>query len=164
MIVLGIDPGVHGALAWYCTERKRTIRIQDMPTASAKRGKSALDVDGKKLDSMIRGTFDVATVEQVQSRPRQGGQFSFGVNYGRVLGVLETMGVPIVHASPQKWKQAMGLRGQDKSMSVRLACELFPASKDLFYGPKGAELDGRAEAALLAYYGGRPLHAQADAK
>jgi len=159
LIILGIDPGVHGALAWYDTEARRLVSVIDMPTVSAKRGKSALDVDGLRLSSIIRSAvsakIDRAIVEQVQSRPRQGGQFSFGVNYGRVLGVLEALGIPIVHASAQKWKQSMGLRGQDKSMSVRLAAELFKPQLYMFYGPRGAELDGRAEAALLAYYGAK---------
>jgi hypothetical protein len=155
MIILGIDPGVHGALAWYDSINHR-LTVVDMPTVAAKRGKSALDVDGIALTNIIKsGYTGRCVVEQVTSRPRQGGQFSFGVNYGRVLGVLEALGIPIVHASAQKWKQSMGLRGQDKSMSVRLACELFPSSKHLFYGPRGAELDGRAEAALLAYYGSK---------
>jgi hypothetical protein len=160
MIVLGVDPGIHGALAWYDTE-DRHLFLADMPTVSAKRGKTAKDVDGPTLADMLISRviackgIDTAFVEQVSSRPRQGGQFSFGVNYGRVLGVLEATGIPVVNASPQKWKQAMGLRTQDKSMSVRLAAELFPDYAHYFYGPRGAGLDGRAEASLIAYWGSK---------
>jgi hypothetical protein len=155
MIVLGVDPGIHGGLAWYDTTMKELMHVHDMPTA--KRGRSALDVDGAKLGQMVVGGWipDISVVEQVQSRPRQGNQFSFGTNYGRVLGVLESLGIPIVHASAQRWKQSMGLRGQDKSMSVRLAAQLFPDYAHNFYGPRGAGLDGRAEASLIAYWGSK---------
>jgi crossover junction endodeoxyribonuclease RuvC len=160
MIVLGVDPGIHGAMAWYDTE-DRYLFLADIPTVSAKRGKTAKDVDGTELANLLVTKFvnsqevHTAFVEQVSSRPRQGGQFSFGVNYGRVLGVLEATGIPVVNASPQKWKQAMGLRTQDKGMSVRLAAELFPDYAHNFYGPRGAGLDGRAEAALIAYWGSK---------
>ena len=49
----------------------------------------------------------------------------------------------------------MGLRGEDKSMSVKLAEQLFPNLKSQLYGPRGAALDGRAEALLIAYYGSK---------
>jgi crossover junction endodeoxyribonuclease RuvC len=156
MIVLGIDPGVHGALAWLDTDTRRIVRVIDMPTVKATRGKSAMDVDGRLFGGWVDAYHPHrAVVEQVSSRPRQAGQFAFGTNYGRILGVLECLSIPIQHASPQKWKQEMGLRGQDKSMSVRLAVELFPTCARLFHGERGAGLDGRAEAALLAYYGGK---------
>ena len=154
MIILGIDPGVGGGLAWFASRSKQLVNVCDMPTVKASRGKSALDVDGKQLTYMIGlSKIDLAVVEMVQSRPRQGGQFAFGANYGRILGILECMGVPMLDVSAQKWKQQMHLRGQDKSKSVLLATELFPTFARQFHGPRGAGLDGRAEAALLAYYG-----------
>lgn len=153
-LIIGIDPGVSGAVAFVgdCSEW-----VADMPTVAAQRGKSALDVNGPQLFNMLCLYDSVATVyvEQVQSRPRQAGQFAFGVNYGRVLGVLEALGIQIVHVPASKWKPAMGLRGEDKATSVALAAQLFPHLKDQLYGPRGAPLDGRAEALLIAYYGSK---------
>lgn len=155
-LIIGIDPGVAGAVAHIgpCT-----TWVEDLPTKQASRGKAALDVDGEAFSSLLwaarRSTQSVAYVEQVQSRPRQAGQFAFGMNYGRVLGVLEALGIRTVHVPASKWKQAMGLRGEDKATSVALAAELFPHLKDQLYGPRGAGLDGRAEALLLAYYGSK---------
>ena len=152
--VLGIDPGVSGGVAFYIPGTN-LADVFDMPVVKAKRGKTAMDVDAEALQLLIVGlrTPNRAFVEQVQSRPRQGGQFQFGVNYGRVLGVLEAAGIPITHVSASKWKPAMGLRGEGKLMSVKLAEQLFPHLKPKLYGPRGAGLDGRAEALLIAYYG-----------
>lgn len=151
-LIIGIDPGVSGAVALW--DAPSGPYVFDMPTLAAKRGKTALDVDAGRLADFLppRGA---AYVEQVQSRPRQAGQFAFGMNYGRVLGVLEALGIPIVHVPASKWKPAMGLRGADKATSVALAAELFPHLKDQLYGPRGAPLDGRAEALLIAYYGSK---------
>ena len=154
-LIIGIDPGVSGAVAFIRDDD--TAYVLDMPTTRSQLGKTALDVNGSLLfDALfLSDSRDVAYVEQVQSRPRQAGQFAFGVNYGRVLGVLEALGIQIVHVPASKWKPAMGLRGEDKATSVVLAAQLFPHLKDQLYGPRGAPLDGRAEALLIAYYGSK---------
>lgn len=162
-LILGIDPGVSGALAFYdptmpLDSPKAAILI-DMPTLHAKRGKNAMDVDTAALVTLINfatdnyGPIKSAAVEQVHSRPRQAGQFAFGCNYGRVLGCLESLFIPVQHIAPSKWKQALGLRGEDKMQSVKLAAALFPGLAPQLFGPRGAGLDGRAEALLIAYYG-----------
>ena len=154
-LIIGIDPGVAGAVAVF----GNSAVVRDLPTKPAARGKSALDVDGlafkHQLMAFCLGQTAIAYVEQVQSRPRQAGQFAFGMNYGRVLGLLEALGIRTVHVPASKWKQAMGLRGEDKATSVALAAQLFPHLKDQLYGPRGAPLDGRAEALLIAYYGAK---------
>lgn len=155
--IIGIDPGVSGAVAFFPPHD--VAWVHDMPVTKASRGKTALDVYGEQLRAMLAilqlYPTSAAYVEQVQSRPRQAGQFAFGMNYGRVLGVLEALGIPIVHVPSSKWKPALGLRGADKAASVALAAELFPHLKDRLYGPRGAPLDGRAEALLIAYYGSK---------
>ena len=155
---IGIDPGVSGAVAMI--HANGLAEVFDLPTIKAARGKSAMDIDTSALHHILTPSVmqypHKIFIEQVTSRPRQAGQFQFGVNYGRVLGVLEYLFDDVTHVSPQKWKQALGLRGEDKSMSVALAAELFPQLKDQLYGPRGAALDGRAEALLIAYYGSKP--------
>lgn len=154
-LIIGIDPGVSGAVAFVHID---SARVVDTPTVPATRGKTALDISGPLLRQLLAPAAmqgAIAYVEQVQSRPRQAGQFAFGMNYGRVLGVLEALGIRTVHVPASKWKQAMGLRGEDKATSVALAAQLFPHLKDQLYGPRGAPLDGRAEALLIAYYGSK---------
>lgn len=159
-VIVGIDPGTSGAIAVYhcgCQlHDPAAAHLYDMPTVKAKRGKAALDVDVKGLREILRRWQpDLVVVEQVQSRPRQAGQFAFGTNYGRILGCVEAMQLSLVHVSAQAWKQALQLRGADKTQSVLLAATLFPGAKDRLYGPRGAALDGRAEALLLAFYGAK---------
>jgi len=52
------------------------------------------------------------------------------------------------------WKKSLGL-SSDKSKSCQKAALLWPDRHRDFYGPRGGLLDGRAEAALLAYVGYR---------
>ena len=162
-LILGIDPGVSGGIAFYDPTQPldsvAAAYIVDMPALRAARGTTAQDVDVPALVKLLRhvGGISCAFVEQVTSRPRQAGQFAFGVNYGRVLGMLETLGITVVHVAPSKWKQELGLRGEDKSMSVKLASQLFPGIAKQFVGPRGAALDGRAEALLIAYYGSKTI-------
>lgn len=150
--ILGVDPGNSGALVLFEPE-SREIEIFDMPTLKAKRGKDAKDVDGYSLAILvdsIKHRIKRAVVEQVHSRPRQAGQFTFGVGYGRVLGVIESNLIPIILVPSSKWKPEMGLRGADKAASIALAIQMFPhvASK-----LSRAKDDGRAEALLIAHYG-----------
>lgn len=152
--ILGVDPGNQGALALYEPESKR-IELFDMPTRAAGRGKYARDVDGYQLGVLIDSLkikIACAWVEQVSSRPRQGGMFAFGTSYGRVLGVLEANLIPIRLVPASKWKPALGLRGAEKSMSIALAATMFPSIADQLLRKKD---DGRAEALLISYYGSK---------
>lgn len=140
-MILGIDPGLGGALAFHGS----TPVFYDMPLRDG-------EVDGHRLHEILhtfRSEIEFAAVENVASRPRQKGVFNFGVSTGKVLGVLEALSIPIVRVSPQKWKQAMGLRGADKQVSVELAKALVPAAAPHLTLKKH---DGRAEALLIALY------------
>lgn len=147
-----MDPGNSGALVLFEPDG-HAIEIFDMPTLKAKRGKDAKDIDGYTLAILIdslKHRIKRAVVEQVQSRPRQSGQFTFGIGYGRVLGVIESNLIPIIHVPSSKWKPEMGLRGQEKSASIALAIQMFPHVASQLSRAKD---DGRAEALLIAYYG-----------
>ncbi|VWC95726.1 hypothetical protein BLA39750_02209 [Burkholderia lata] len=140
-MILGIDPGLYGALAFHGA----TPVLYDMPLKDGA-------VDGRRLHEIIhvfRSEIEFAAVENVTSRPRQKGVFNFGVSTGKVLGVLEALSIPIVPVSPQKWKQAMGLRGADKQSSVELAKTLVPAAASQLTLKRH---DGRAEALLIALF------------
>ena len=142
-IILGVDPGASGAVAFYVPSENR-IAVHDMPTV----GK---DVDGATLAALVSKWAPThAVVEQVASRPGQGvsSVFRFGSGYGVVLGVLAARGVPVHLVTPNKWKKTLGL-DSDKEKSRALALRNWPGRSDLFGLKKH---DGRAEAALLAKY------------
>jgi crossover junction endodeoxyribonuclease RuvC len=92
-----------------------------------------------------------AWVEQVATRPGEGavGAFSFGKSYGLVLGVLAAHFIKIEHVTPASWKTALKVKG-DKDVSRQRASALFPTYSGLWARVRD---DGRAEAALIAYYG-----------
>lgn len=150
--IIGVDPGISGAIALYNIQTRR-IDVFDMPVTAGRvdPGRLATIVEMCKLPGDV-----TAVVELVSSLPRQAGAFNFGVSAGIVHGVLGALNVPFTLVQPAQWKGAMGLRrlpsetqAQNKTRARELAIKLWPESADLF---KRIKDDGRAEAALLARY------------
>ena len=149
-LILGIDPGLHGALALFNIQTHQ-IQVFDMPIKGGQ-------VDGAMLAAIVDtckcwGPI-VGVVEQVGSRQRQAHAFSFGLATGIVHGVLSALSVPFSLLQPAQWKGAVGLRRltdeaqrQNKARARELASKLWPAQADLFKRVKDAD---RAEACLIA--------------
>lgn len=150
-MILSIDPGNSGGLAFMATRGARLLSLHSMPlreTLSA--GHTRWMIDGALVAQLIRANQPVcAAVERVSSRPGQGvsGVFAFGRGFGTLEGVLESLDVPITYVAPQVWKRHHGLIKQPKRASLELARKLYP----------DAELplvkhEGRAEAILIGLY------------
>ncbi len=148
MLILGIDPGLTGAMAILDSDGAPEL-VADLPVI---RDRSLAWIDGGSLQSTLldalRGCPCRAVVERVSAMPRQGvaSSFAFGVGLGSILATLQTLHLPIELVTPAAWKLALGL-GKDKRASIDKARLLFPTA-DL----RLAKHDGRAEALLLAYY------------
>lgn len=160
MLILGIDPGLSGALALYNTATGSLV-IDDMPTFSLTRGgKAKRDVNVSELARIIdSGRPARAFLERVGAMPGQGvsSVFKFGEAFGIVRGCLAF--VPTELVAPTVWRKAVGIKtGAGKDTSRARATALFPRYANQFARVKD---DGRAEAALIAYYGG--LHVAAEA-
>ena len=143
--ILGIDPGLSGALAFFFPCASDRISAEDTPVVDGQIDCATLSARIKQLAP------DLAIVERVSSRPGQGvaSTFKFGASYGAVLGCLAALGVPTRLVSPTVWKKHYRL-GADKEQARALALRLFPACSQHF----GRKKDhGRAEAALIARYG-----------
>ena len=142
MHVLGVDPGLSGALVWVNASGD-LIEVEDMPLVDN-------EVNAKLLANLIvgYGRLECAVVERQQSMPKQGVASSFktGVGYGIIIGVLAALDVPTYFLSPTQWKKVLHL-SKDKEVSRRKALERWPADADYF---KLKKYEGRAEAALLA--------------
>ena len=151
--VLGIDPGLNGALCLLRVVDKGIESIFDMPVTDGK-------VDPAKLAGIIemcklRGSV-VAAIELVGGLPRQAGVFNFGISAGILQGVLGALGVSYTLVQPAQWKGAVGLRRtlnetqtQNKTRARELAIKLWPSNADDF---KRVMDDGRAESTLIARY------------
>ena len=144
MLVVGVDPGLSGAIAW--VENGIVLDAVDMPIMDGR-------VDASTLADIVikHGIPEMVVVEKVSSMPGQGvaSTFKFGQSYGALLGVFGALKLRIVHVTPRKWKGSMGLTS-DKEMARGRAIDTWPSSSDLFRRKKD---HGRAEACLLALWG-----------
>jgi hypothetical protein len=144
-MIIGIDPGVNGGIAWHDGERARVVKmpatLQDLWEL----------VNNIRQDSFREGPLAKTTayLEQVHSSPQMGvkSAFTFGNGFGHLEMALTAAGIPFVRVSPQKWQGALGCRtGGDKNVSKARAQELFPDLK-----PTHAT----ADALLIMEYGRR---------
>ncbi len=149
MKILGIDPGLSGAI---CFLDSGTVETFDMPTfETIKSGRKRREVNAAELARIIADRNpDKAIIELVGAMPGQGvsSMFNFGRSFGAVEGVIAALQIPVTKVRPAKWKRDMGL-SKDKGESRRRASEIYPAASEQF---KLVKHDGRAEAALLATY------------
>lgn len=149
MRVLGVDPGVSGAMAMLDTAMGG-LYMADMP---APRVKGRRQINEGALGELIRVIEpDFAWIERVHSMPKQGvtSSFSFGLSYGLVRGILAALEVPTQLVTPQEWKRMFRV-GADKNEARIVACRIFPSAAGRFTN------DGRAEAALIALFGMQQL-------
>jgi crossover junction endodeoxyribonuclease RuvC len=165
MIVIGIDPGLDGAIAALLpTGLGFTLRIVDMPVIKAgKKRKTDIPELARLLANYAPGATHFG-VELAHSYPHQGvaSCFSFGHGLGVIEGILGALGHSYELVSPQRWRrvmladfQAAATPAERKAQSVQAARRLFPQGQ--FVGPRGGALDGRADATLLAEYQRRAL-------
>jgi len=166
MLVLGIDPDLHGALALY--DGAKCLGIFDMPIWHLTVGKTKRPrLDTVESGNIIQFCYDLgvelAVLEEVNGRPKQAATANFvqgytlGVIYAQVTGAK----IPCEAVPPTVWKRVMRIKGKrgesgDKDQIDEImarADELFPDERQRFRGPRGGKMHGRAEALLLAKFG-----------
>jgi crossover junction endodeoxyribonuclease RuvC len=149
MRLLGVDPGLEGALAFYDTELEALICV-DMPTIRTRNKTHIADAD---IVSCVRSMRpDVAVVENVHALPKQGvtSMFNFGVGFGVLRGVLAALDIPVSFLTPQEWRRVARVQGTagDKGASRLRASQLFPKEAGQFTRVRD---HGRADAVLIVY-------------
>ena len=99
-------------------------------------------------------------VEKQQAMPKQGltSTFSIGFGYGQIIAALKVLKFPFYEVRAKEWQSGLGLptskdKKAHKQAIFRIASQIFPDSE--FHGPKGALLDGRSDAAMIADYARR---------
>jgi len=153
MRVIGIDPGLSGAVA--IINGTDNLRVLDMPTMTVERnGKAKRQVSATELAQILysmKSDNCHVFVEKVSAMAGQGvtSVFSFGRSFGMIEGILAALQMPVTFVAPSTWVKALG-RGQGKDASRARAMELFPTEQEQF---KRVKDDGRADAALIAYWG-----------
>lgn len=148
-IIMGIDPGVSGAVAFYFPMVPSRIAVDDVPVAGG-------EINAAELARLIRiHRPTLAVIERAQCMPKNGAvsMFNYGRSYGDVRGVIAAMEVPLHFVTPASWKKYFGL-SSDKDESRLRALRMFPSAAEHF---KLKRHHGRAEAALIAMYGAEVL-------
>jgi len=162
MNVLGIDPGLSGALAMY-GDNVQGQRVQpylqatyEIPTVkSTGRGREVIWAEVNTAFDDLFFWADHAFLERVMSRPGEGvsSAFKFGLVVGGLRGLIAAKLLPLTQVTPPVWMKAMGVGRGSKEASVIRATELFPEHASSFRGVRGGKKDGVVEASLIARYG-----------
>jgi crossover junction endodeoxyribonuclease RuvC len=156
MKIVGIDPGVTGAVAYLLNGTVQ--RVSDMPVSVMTRGDGRLRrrIDPLALRIMVADAApDLVIIEATWASPGMGvsSAYSFGHTAGTIEAVVALsvgVGCDVRFVTPQSWKRALGLpaaKGEATAMATRLlgGAVHWPLKRH----------HGRAEAALLAWYGWR---------
>lgn len=148
MTILGVDPGVDGALACLA-ENGDLVAVVDMPVIAVKGKRRVVPAT---LAAIVRDWSPrLAVIEEVGARPGDGvtGMFNFGYGAGVLEGVCAALDIPVVFERPDAWKRAMKVTA-NKGSSRLMAQRLWPKHAANFLRVKD---DGRAEAALIGFHG-----------
>lgn len=151
-VFIGIDPGKDGAMA-ILGYRDTPILIPFSEAEYANQLRRLTICTRNGIDALV-----FCVVEHVGAMPGQGvtSCFSFGQNFGFILGLLTAFCHPYELVRPQKWKREFSCTS-DKNTSIAVAQRLFPGV-DLRRTPKCTKPhDGICEALLMAEYA-RRLH------
>jgi crossover junction endodeoxyribonuclease RuvC len=150
--VIGIDPGISGAIAVFDWYTKSLVEVVDMPTLEVDSGKTKKrHISAVSLANHLTLFSNAHVVtEKVGAMPGQGvvSMWNFGRSAGIIEGVVAALRMPHTYVTPQTWTKGVG-RAAGKDASRMRAMELFPTRAELF---KRAKDDGRADAALIAYW------------
>lgn len=174
MIIIGIDPGVTGAMSRF-DDAGRLTDIADIPADTRTKARSGAElrdligggktttrhvVNPAAVADILRGWVEMQPArivrEKVGSRPSQG-----IVSTGRLLevvgmldGIAAALAIPVETVEPETWKRATGTPTLKKDACI-YAAKVFPEWAEKF---KRTSIDhNRAESALIGWYGVRFL-------
>jgi Holliday junction resolvasome RuvABC endonuclease subunit len=142
--VIGIDPGITGAIALH--DGGKLTALQDMPVFDSR-------VDGAQVTTILREMDpDCVYIETSHAMPRNGSiaSFSLGMNTGIVIGVVQALSHPLFRITPARWKTKMGVKQLDKNGVRGIVREMYPDWQSCFARVKD---HNRAEAVLISRYG-----------
>tara|TARA_Y100000817_G_C16568470_1_gene416459 strand:- start:40 stop:525 length:486 start_codon:yes stop_codon:yes gene_type:complete len=153
MKIIGVDPGLSGAIA--ILENNRVKELFDMPVMSdGKKNKRQLNSAHlvKIIKDNIKDSEDtVMVVEQVNAMPGQGvtSMFNFGQTFGAIKGICAALGLPIFFVRPAKWKKYFELINSSKDASRTKAIEMYPYISEKLSKKKDVN---KSDAILIARY------------
>ena len=130
MKIIGIDPGLSGAIA--ILDNAKVLNIFDIPVMSEGK-KNKRQLNSALLVSLLKENIKnneevTVVVEQVNAMPGQGvtSMFNFGQTFGAIKGICAALGLPIFFVRPSKWKKHFELINSSKDSSRTKVIEMYP--------------------------------------
>ncbi len=155
MLIIGIDPGISGAICFF--ENGEVKDIIDMPVmADGKKNKK--QINGSQIYNEILSRTknhlkkDIhVVIEQVSAMPGQGvtSMFNFGQSFGVVKGICSAMQLSMHFVRPLRWKKYFNLLKTEKEASRSKAIEIFPYISSKLLRKKDSN---KADAILISSY------------
>ena len=155
MLIIGIDPGISGAICFF--EDGQVKEIIDMPVmADGKKNKR--QINGPQVYNEILKRINnfqkkdiIVVIEQVSAMPGQGvtSMFNFGQSFGVLKGICSAMQLSMFFIRPAKWKKYFGLIKTEKDASRTKVIEIFPYISSQLSRKKDSN---KADAVLIASF------------
>ena len=153
MKIVGIDPGLSGAIA--ILKENKVLGIFDMPVmAEGKKNKKQLN--NAQLVNILKENIQdkeesAVVVEQVNAMPGQGvtSMFNFGQTFGAIKGVCAALELPIFFVRPSKWKKHFELINSSKDSSRTKVIEMYPSLSNQLSKKKDVN---KSDAILIARF------------
>jgi|TARA_B100001540_G_scaffold265542_1_gene246115 crossover junction endodeoxyribonuclease RuvC len=153
MKIIGIDPGLNGAIA--VLENNKVKEIFDVPVMPEGK-KNKRQLNSAQLVKMLKDISynkeeTVVVVENVSAMPGQGvtSMFNFGQTFGAIKGICAALGLPIFFVRPAKWKKHFDLINSSKDASRTKAIEMYPSISDQLSKKKDVN---KSDAILIARF------------
>ena len=153
MKVIGIDPGLSGAIA--ILENNKVLILFDMPVMSEGK-KNKRQLNSAQLVNIIKENIMkdeeiTVVVEQVNAMPGQGGtsMFNFGQTFGAIKGVCAALNLSIFFVRPSKWIKHYELINSSKDSSRTKVIEMYPSLSNQLSKKKDVN---KSDAILIARY------------
>ena len=153
MKIIGIDPGLSGAIA--VLENNIVLSIFDMPVMPEGK-KNKRQLNSAHLSQYIKNNIieienSVVVVEQVNAMPGQGvtSMFNFGQTFGAIKGISAALQLPIYFVRPSKWKKHFELINSSKDASRTKAIEMYPSLSNKLQKKKDVN---KSDAILIARF------------
>jgi hypothetical protein len=143
MMIIGIDPGKTGGMAWIQDGKAYCFSFKDKDEYEIGQEFAVIACCGAK-----------AFLEKVHSAPGQGvaSTFAFGRGYGFLRGLLVANKIPFEDITPQEWQRGMRVPTRGNKTKAEHKNVMKQRAKQLYPSAEGIDLT-TADAVLLAHYG-----------
>jgi len=150
LIVIGIDPGQKGGIAYIDLSDLSNSFVYSMP-------KTFKETVNLFKELMEKFCVIKVFIESQHAFPERGvvSTFNFGVHYGMLLGMCYALDVDVEEVSYRKWKNKVigkSVKFANRREGKNFAIE-FAKSKFSHLEKEIGKSDGKAEALLIALYG-----------